>query len=92
MTYINSKKLKKTEFSDQLMKTIMRYKRIGYNVDAIERSAYLVVNSMTVNNSAVLFNLHAGESELRLHSSPNIKLNIWLAGAGLLSVSWHIGV
>ena len=28
----------------------------------------------------------------RLYDSPNIKLTIWLVGAGHLSVSWHIGV
>ena len=39
------------EFSDQL-----RYKRIGYNVDVMRHSACLVVNPITVNNFAVLFN------------------------------------
>ena len=34
----------------------MRYKRIGYNVDVLRQSACLVVNQITVNNFAVLFN------------------------------------
>ena len=42
----------KTEISDQFKKIIMRYKRIGYNAC----SACLVVNPITVNNFAVLFN------------------------------------
>ena len=46
----------KTEFSDQFKKIIMRYKRIGYNVDVMRQSACLVVNPITVNNFAVLFN------------------------------------
>ena len=46
----------KTEFSDQFKKIIMPYKHIGYNVDVMRQSACLVVNSITVNNFAVLFN------------------------------------
>ena len=45
----------KTEFSDQFKKIIMRYKRIGYNVDVMRQSARLVVNQITVNNFAVPF-------------------------------------
>ena len=37
-------------------KIIIRYKRIGYNVDAIQQSACLVFNPSTVNNYASLFN------------------------------------
>ena len=46
----------KTEFSDQFKKIIMRYKRIGYNVAVMRQSARLVVNPITVNKFAVLFN------------------------------------
>ena len=45
-----------TESSDQCKKMIMRNKRIGYNVDVMRQSACLVVNPITVNNFAVLFN------------------------------------
>ena len=75
----------KIEFSDQFEKIIMQYKRIGYNVNVMRRSARLVVNPITVNNFAVLFNCGSG---LRLYDSPNIKLNISLVGAGHFSVSW----
>ena len=57
----------------------MRYKRIGYNVDIMRQSACLVVNTIMVNNFAVLF---AGGSGFRLFDSPKIKLTIWLVGAG----------
>ena len=54
--YINfEKNIGKTEFSDHL-KNIMRYKRIGYNVDVMRQSVCLVVNLITVNNFIVLFN------------------------------------
>ena len=35
---------------------MMQYKRIGYNADVMRQSACLVVNPITVNNFAVLFN------------------------------------
>ena len=70
----------------------MRYKRIGYNVDVMRQSACLVVNPITVNNFVVLFLLHAGGSGFRFYDSPNIKISIWLAWAGHLSVSWPIEV
>ena len=56
LVYKFRKNVGKTEFSDQFKKIIMRYKRIGYNVDMMRQSACLVVNPITVNNFAVLFN------------------------------------
>ena len=43
-------------FSDQFRKIIVRYKRIGYNVNIMRQSACLVFNPITVNNFASLFN------------------------------------
>ena len=40
-----------TDISDQFRKIIMRYKRIGYNL-----SACLVINPITVDGHAALFN------------------------------------
>ena len=55
--YTNFEKLlEKQNFYDQFKKIIMRYKRIGYNVDVMRQSACLVVNPITVNNFAVLYN------------------------------------
>ena len=45
-----------TDFSDQLRKIIMRYKRIGYNLNVMRQSAYLVFNPITVDSYAALFN------------------------------------
>ena len=50
------KNLRRADFSDQCRKNIIRYKRSGYNIDAMRPSACLVVNSITVNNIACLFN------------------------------------
>ena len=41
---------------DQFRKIIVRYKRIGYNINIMRQSACLVLNPITVNNFASLFN------------------------------------
>ena len=45
-----------TDFSDQFRKIIMRYKRIGYNLNVMRQSACLVINPITFDGYAVLFN------------------------------------
>ena len=45
-----------TDFSDQLRNIIMRYKRIGYNLNVMQQSACLVINQITVDAYAALFN------------------------------------
>ena len=42
--------------ADQFRKIIVRYKRIGYNINIMRQSACLVFNPITVNNFASLFN------------------------------------
>ena len=46
----------RTEFSDQFRKFIIRHKRIGYNLNVTRQSACLVINQITVDNFAALFN------------------------------------
>ena len=46
----------RVDFSDQFRKSIVRYKRIGYNINIMRQSACLVFNPITVNNFASLFN------------------------------------
>ena len=45
-----------TDFSDQFRKNIMHYKRIGYNLNVMRQSACLVINPITVDGYATLFN------------------------------------
>ena len=45
-----------TDFSDQFRKITMRYKRIGYNLNVMRQSACLVINPITVDGYATLFN------------------------------------
>ena len=56
-----------TDFSDQFRKIIMRYKRIGYNLNLMRQSACLVINPITVDGYATL---------VRLHDGPDLKLFI----------------
>ena len=45
-----------TNFSDQFRKNIMRYRRISYNPNVMRQSACLVINPITVDGYAALFN------------------------------------
>ena len=45
-----------TYFSDQFRKIIMRYKSIGFNLNVMRQSACLVINPITVDGYAALFN------------------------------------
>ena len=45
-----------TDFSDQFRKIIIRYKRIDYNLVVMRQSACLVINPITVDGYATLFN------------------------------------
>ena len=45
-----------TDFSDQFRNIIMRYKRIGYNLNVMQLSACLVINPIKVDGYAALLN------------------------------------
>ena len=51
-----------TDFSDQLRKIIMRYKHIGYNLNVMRQSACLVINPITIDGPAALFNCTPGDA------------------------------
>ena len=54
--YTNLKKIRgMTDFLISLKK-YMRYKRIGYNLNVMRQSACLVINPITVDGYAALFN------------------------------------
>ena len=53
----NFKKIRgMTDFSDQFRKIIMHYKRLGYDLNVMRQSACLVINPITVDCYAALFN------------------------------------
>ena len=45
-----------TDFSYQFRKNIMRYKRIGYNLNVMRQTACFVINPITVDGFAGLSN------------------------------------
>ena len=44
------------DFSDQFRKVILRYKRIVYNLNVMRQYVCVVINLITVDNFAALFN------------------------------------
>ena len=46
----------RTDFSDHFRKIIIRHKHIGYDLNVMRQSACLVINPITVDNFAALFN------------------------------------
>ena len=57
LVYKFRKIIGKYDFSYHFKKRIVRYKKIGYNIDVLRQTACLVVNSVkvTCNNFAYLF-------------------------------------
>ena len=56
LVYKFKKIMGRTDFADQFRKIIICLKRIGYDLNVMRQSAYLVVNPVTVDNFATLFN------------------------------------
>ena len=83
----------RANFSDQLRKNIMCYKRIGYNINVMRQSACLVINPITVDSFASVFNCTSvGRADSV--TGPTYHLLIYLSWLGLdlvLSVAWSFG-
>ena len=76
-----------TDFSDQFRKLLMRYKRIGYNLNVMRQSVCLVINSFTVDGYATLFKYTPSDSMM---ARPKAIHFSWL-GPALSSVAWSTG-
>ena len=46
----------RADFSDQIRKIIIRHKRFGFDLNVMRQSTCLVINPITVDNFAALFN------------------------------------
>ena len=55
LVYKFRKIIGKYGFSYHFKKIIVRYKKIGYNIDVLRQTACMVVNPIMVNNFAYLF-------------------------------------
>ena len=56
LVYKFRKIIGKNDFPYHFEKIIVRYKKIGYNIDVLQQTACLVVNPIKVNSFAYLFN------------------------------------
>ena len=63
-------------FSAQFIKIISHYKNIGYNINALQQTACLVVNPITVGNFAFLFNCTPGGWDFRLYDGSDLKTRL----------------
>ena len=74
LVYKLRKVVSRAEFSDQFRKVIIHYKRIGYNINVMRQSAFLVVCPITVDSFASLFSCTSVWPCIRLNDGPHIKL------------------
>ena len=81
-------KLKKivgsNNFSAQFIKIISHYKKIGYNINVLQQTACLVVNSITVGNFAFLFNCTPMGRTSDSMMVSTLRLIYWWDGSGLM--------
>ena len=56
LVYKFRKIIVKNDFPYHFKKIVVRYKKIGYNINVMRQTACLVVNPIKVNNFAYLFN------------------------------------
>ena len=56
LAYAFRKIIGKNDFPNHFKKIIVRYKKIGYNIDVLRQTACLVVNPIKANRFAYLFN------------------------------------
>ena len=84
LVYKFKKIVGRNNFSDYFRKIIICYKRTGYNMNVMRQTACLVVNPITINNFADLFNCPpvGRVSDLMMaNDGSGIKLSVKLAGA-----------
>ena len=77
LVYKSKKIVARTDFSDQFRKSIIGYKRIGYNMNVMQQSACLGFNPITVNDYASLINC----TPVGRYDGSTLKLSI-LVGLG----------
>ena len=61
-------------FTYHFKKIIVRYKKIGYNIDVLQQTACLVVNPIKVNNFAYLFDCPTVGRASRLNAGTILNL------------------
>ena len=81
----------RTDFYDQFRKVIIRYKRIGYELNVMRQSACLVINKITIDSFTVLFNCTSLDRTSDCNG-PDLKLFILVGlDRSSTSVTWSNG-
>ena len=81
----------RTDFSDQFRKIIIRHKRIGYDLNVMRQSGCLVINRITVDYFAALFNYTPVDRASDTMMAPTITIHFSWLGPELSSVAWFTG-
>ena len=79
------KKLGKSNFSEQFRELINRCERIGYSLDIMRQTAFLVINPIIVDGHASLFNC---TTAVRASDSMTVLCKTLTSGLGLDDRSW----
>ena len=74
LVYKLRKIIGKNDFPYHFKKIIVRYKKIGYNIDVLRQTACLVVNPIKVNSFAYLFNCTTVGPGFRLNDGTILNL------------------
>ena len=72
------------DFSDQFRKIKMRYKRIGYNLNVMRQSACSVINPITFDGYAALFNCTPVDRASDYMMGATLSYSFKLVGTGAL--------
>ena len=92
IVYKFKKLVGRNDFSDQFRKILNRYKRIGYNMNVMRQTACLVVNPVTFNNFADLFNCTPVGRASDVMMAPPQSFHLSWLGLDDLSLVGHTGV
>ena len=68
--------------TDQFRKIIMRYKRIGYNLNVMRQSACLVINPIKVEGYAALLNCTPVDRASDSIMAPTTSYSFYMVGTG----------
>ena len=71
-----------TDFPDKFRKIVMRYKRISYNLNVMRQSACLLINPITVDGFAALFNCMPVDWASDFMMAPTVSYSFSLFGTG----------
>ena len=85
----------RADFAYQFKQVIIRHKRIGYDINVMRQSAYLVINPITIDSYADLFNgtpVGRASGSMRGPTSSLLIYSSWLGLDIVLSVAWSFGV